>query len=139
MTSTYPTATTDRGRTVAYDPAVIADHRDEIDRALRTAEAFLVADLAEARKVAARYARGPRTVATVAYAAKPGKVEATQVQIAEAVAAMAHDDPYAALIACRAANDAYCGHGSHFALPQPLSNAQQAIWTAWRLALAAAR
>lgn len=137
--STYPTATTGRGQTVAYAPSVIADHDDEIRSALRTAEAFLVADLAEARKVAARYARGPRTVATEGYAAKPGMVEATQVQVAEAVAAMAHGDAYSALLACRAANDAYCGQGSHLALPAPLGAAQQAIWTAWRLAVAAAR
>jgi hypothetical protein len=136
--STYPTATTDRGASVAYDPTVIADHRDEIDAALRTAEEFLLRDLIEARKVAARYAKGPRTVATEGYAAKPAQVELALAQTRLAIEAMADGHPLFALYAARGANTAYCPSGM-LALPAALGAAQQAIWTAWRLALAAAR
>jgi len=139
MTSTYPTLTTDRGKVVSYDPAVIADHADEVTARLAAASRFLAADLAEARKVAERYSRGPRTVATEGYAAKPGKVTAAQHRLDLAREAWEGGAPLTALAEARAANDAYCGGQSQMGLPDVLSEAAGSIWSAWREAVAAAR
>lgn len=137
MDTTYPTITTARGRTVAYDPAVAAAVCTDALPLLRSERGAMAALWNEHVKVANRYANGPATVAVEHYRHRPTTTKAAVDALREAVAAAERGDLHAAYVAASAAGSAYSGGQSQIGNPEWLGRAAEQLRLGWRAAVQA--
>lgn len=127
---TTATITTDRGKIVEFDVEIAKAGAEALVPQIQAAQADMQTRHAEALRVAARYARGPQSVATEQYRTEPGRIEATLVYLDEALAAALDSNLYAATMAVREAKNAFCGGQSQIGLAESLSIDAFSAWSA---------